>query len=103
MALRSKLLAVPTLRAKYIASIKTIAKDDLDWKNLGPVVASYRKLMEKEVALDTRKLESTEGFMRATADQAEPGQPRGREVPLRTFADARRKFLLDWKEPTATK
>ncbi len=100
MPLRSKLLAVPSLKIKYLENVKKIAEDQLDWNRLGPVVASYRKLMEKEVALDTRKLESTEGFMRATADTAEAGTPRGREISLRAFADARRKFLMDYKEPT---
>lgn len=100
MPLRSKLLAVPSLKKKYLENVKKIAEDQLDWKKLGPVVASYRKLMEKEVTLDTRKLESTEGFLRATADTAEAGAPRGREVSLRAFADARRKYLMDYKEPT---
>ena len=100
MPLRSKLLAVPSLKKKYLENVKKIAEEQLDWNKLGPVVASYRKLMEKEVTIDTRKLESTEGFLRATADMAEAGPPRGREVSLRAFADARRKYLLDYKEPT---
>ena len=64
--LRSKVLAVPALRAKYLANIRTIAEKSLDWKTLGPVVAEYRKLIEKEVEADTRKLESFEAFQRAT-------------------------------------
>lgn len=100
MPLRSKLFAVPSLKKKYLENVKKIAEDQLDWSKLGPTVASYRKLMEKEVAIDTRKLESTEGFMRATADTAEAGPPRGREISLRAFADARRKYLMDYKEPT---
>jgi spore coat protein CotH len=98
--LRSKVLAVPALRAKYLANIRTIAEKSLDWKVLGPVVAGYRKLAEAEVAADTRKLGTTDAFQRATADTAEAGA-RGREMPLRAFADQRRKYLLDYKEPTA--
>lgn len=94
--LRSKLLAVPSLRAKYLQNVRTIAEKSLDWKNLGPVVADYRKLIEKEVEADTRKLSSFEAFKAATADDAPPG--RGREMPLRSFADQRRKFLIDYKE-----
>jgi hypothetical protein len=96
--LRSKVLAVPVLRAKYLEKVRTIANDSLDWKNLGPVVAQYRKLIEKEVEADTRKLDSFEAFKRATADEAS-ANARGREIPLRAFADARRKYLLDYKEP----
>jgi hypothetical protein len=100
MPLRSKLLAVPSLRAKYLENVRTIAEKSLDWKNLGPVVAQYRKLIEKEVQIDTRKLDSFEDFQRLTADTAAPNA-RGREIPLRAFADERRKFLLAYKEPKA--
>jgi spore coat protein CotH len=94
--LRSKVLAVPALKAKYLANIKTIAEKHLDWKTLGPVVSQYRSLMEKEVELDTRKVVSTEEFKRATAD--EPVASGGRGIPLRTFADQRRKYLLNYTE-----
>lgn len=100
-ALRSKVLAVPALKAKYLADVKTIAEKSLDWKNLGPLVAQYRKLVEKEIEADTKKLESYDAFKRTTADDATT--PRGREYPLRAFADLRRKFLMDYKEPTAKK
>lgn len=98
MALRSKLLAVPSLRARYLQNVRTIADKSLDWKNLGPVVAQFRKLIEKGVEIETRKLDSFEDFKRLTSDEAS-SNVRGREIPLRAFADARRKFLLDYKEP----
>lgn len=97
MPLRSKLLVVPALRQRYLDHVRTIADKSLDWKNLGPVVARYRELIAKEVQADTRKLDSTEAFLRLTADNAtEPG--RGREMSLRAFADARRKYLLAYQE-----
>ena len=99
--LRSKVLAVPALRAKYLANVRTIAEKSLDWKNLGPVVAQYRKLIEKEVEADTRKLDSFEAFLRTTADDATAGGGRGFEFALRTFADQRRKYLLGYKESNA--
>ena len=89
--LRSKVLAVPAWRAAYLKRVRTIAADSLDWKTLGPVVAGYRKLIEREVEADTRKLSTTEEFKRETADAAD-----GRG--LRSFADQRRKFLLDHPE-----
>jgi spore coat protein CotH len=100
MPLRSKVLAVPTLRAKYLENIHTIAEKSLDWKTLGPVVAQYRKLIDNEVKIDTRKLESYESFLAVTAES--PAATRGREMPLRTFADQRRKYLIDYKEPKLT-
>jgi spore coat protein CotH len=108
--LRSKLLAVPALRAKYLANVKKIAQDSLDWKKLGPVVSQYRKLIEKEVDLDTRKLSSFEAFQRATDDNATGGAPGGPGGPggfgrgpgqgmnLRSFAEQRQRYLLSHAE-----
>ena len=39
--LRSKLLAVPSLREMYLRHVRTIADDWLDWSKFGPVVAKY--------------------------------------------------------------
>ena len=99
--LRSKVLAVPSLRAKYLEYVRTIAEKSLDWKTLGPIVAQYRDLIAKEVELDTRKLESTEAFLKTTADEA-PKSAAGRETPLRVFADQRQKYLLNYKEKKAS-
>jgi len=103
--LRSKLLAVPSLRARYLEHVRTIAAESLDWKNLGPVVAQYRSLIEKEVEADTKKLESFEAFQRTTADEPEGDAARGGaggrrpgSMSLRTFADQRRKYLLNYSE-----
>jgi hypothetical protein len=40
--LRSKLLAVPALRAKYLALVRDIADRWLDWNRIGPLVSSIR-------------------------------------------------------------
>ena len=94
--LRSKVLAVPALKAKYLADVRTIATKSLDWKTLGPVVKGYRELVMKEVEADTRKLESFESFKRTTADDDATA---GREMSLRAFADQRREYLLRVTEP----
>jgi hypothetical protein len=109
--LRSKLLAVPALRAKYLANVKKIAEESLDWKRLGPVVAQYRKLMEREVEIDTRKLDSFEAFKRLTDDSpptaggaAGPGgfgRGPGQGMNYRAFAEQRRAYLLKYQEPKA--
>ncbi|MBA4186730.1 MAG: spore coat protein CotH [Planctomycetaceae bacterium] len=104
--LRSKVLAVPALKAKYLECVRTIAAESLDWKKLGPVVADYRKLIEKEVEADTRKLDSFEAFKRMT-DDVPPGSttapaggggfrgPMGMNV--RAFAEQRQKYLLNYQ------
>jgi spore coat protein CotH len=94
--LRSKVLAVPKWRTQYLRNIRTIAEESLDWKTLGPVVAQYRSLIEKEVEADTRKLSTTEAFRRATSDMPEVSGGRG--LNLRAFADLRRTYLLNHPE-----
>jgi len=99
--LRSKVLAVPSLKARYLEHVRTIAEKSLDWNSLGPVVKQYRALVEKEIELDTRKLTSFDAFVKVTADEAVTEAPmpgRRAEMSLRSFADQRRKFLLDYKE-----
>ena len=98
--LRSRLLAVPSLRARYLNHVRILAEASLDWKHLGPVVAQYRSLLEKEVEADTRKLTSSEAFRQATADAVEPGAPPGRRLglSLRAFAEQRRTYLLNHPE-----
>ncbi len=98
--LRSRLLAVPSLKRRYLEYVRAIAQDDLDWSKLGPVVAAYRSLIESEVKADTRKLTSFDAFQRTTADSTPPeAAPRGRNaMSIREFAEKRRTFLLN--DPT---
>ena len=107
--LRSKVLAVPSLRARYLQHVRTIAEKSLDWKQLGPVVAQYRALLDKEIEADTRKLSTYDAFKRSTADEAGPGAgpggpppggrgPGGGGMPLRAFAEQRSKYLLGHAE-----
>ena len=89
----------PSLRAKYLKNIRIIAEKSLDWKALGPVVAPYRALLEKEIEADTRKLDSLDAFQKMTADDATQATDRSEDYPIRAFADLRRKYLLGYKEP----
>lgn len=91
LALRSRLLAVPELRERYLGYIDRIAREDLDWQRLGPRIAEYRTLIADAVRQDTRKLGSYEAFLAATSSSAIPGQTEG---SLERFARARRDFLL---------
>ena len=60
--LRSKLLAVPALRARYMAYVRQIAAKWLDSKTVGPLAQKYQALIAAEVKADTRKLAATEAF-----------------------------------------
>jgi hypothetical protein len=59
--LRSRLLAVPALRARYMADVKDIAEKHLDWAVQGPRVRQWQALIAEDVKADTRKLYSS-GF-----------------------------------------
>lgn len=95
--LRSKLLAVPVLRARYLAYVREIAEKWLDWENLGSMVQKYQSLLAIEVAADTRKLDSTEAFFSgATNDVVKLEGFRGPPaISLKSFAEQRRAFLLN--------
>ena len=82
--LRSKLLAVPAVRARYLAYVRDIAERWLDWRTLGPLATRYRAVIAADVRTDTKKLYTTEAF--------ETG-----ENGVKAFADRRRAFLLGQK------
>jgi spore coat protein CotH len=103
--LRSRLLAVPGLRDRYLLKVRTIAAESLDWQWLGARVAVYRELIDEAVAAETRRLTPYEAFRRAVADgtrtgDAAPGERRP-SLGLRSFADQRRAYLLAHPEVEA--
>ena len=77
--LRSKLLAVPALRERYLGYVREIADKWLDWKAVEPRVKDYQALIEADVKADGRKLYSFESFNPSA---------------LETFFRQRRAFLL---------
>ena len=58
----------------------------LDWNALLPILKSSHDLIAAEVRIDTRKLDSVQGFEAGVA-------PTGNS--LKAFVDARRAFLLN--------
>lgn len=101
-ALLNKLLAVPSLRARYLGYIKDIAEKWLDWKVLGARAAQYQQMIAADVAQDTKKLYSTEAFKAGLDQDAEAGGFRGPMGPpsmsLKRFAEERRAYLLNHPE-----
>lgn len=89
--LRSRLLAVPSLRARYLANIRAIA-EEMEWSRLAPFIAAQRAVIEAHVAEDTRKLTSTAEFLDATSPE--------QSGSLRRFLEGRSRFLL--AKPPAT-
>lgn len=81
--LRSKLLAVPALRARYLGYVRDIADRWLDWRKLGPIATRYQALIAADVRTDTHKLYGFEQFDAVTSGEG-----------IKAFADARRAYLL---------
>lgn len=115
--LRSKLLAVPSLKQRYLSFVRTIAEDNLEWSKLSPAVDAYATLICPYLEADTRKLSSFDAFKAAVSGEAKPvsapaegvgGGPgfgpmggRGPRLSLRQFSDERREFLLNHAEVKA--
>ena len=97
-----RLLAVPALRARYLARVRTLAEQWLDWKKLGPLATQYQALIADAVKADTRKLSSFEAFQKGVSEDVEQEGFRGpeRALSLKNFAEQRRAFLLNHPEIT---
>ena len=91
--LRAKLLAVPELRAKYLAYVKDIATKWLDWKKLGPLAERYQALIAGDVKTDARKLDGFEEFAAALP---------GTSPDFRAFVERRRAYLLSYQPVVRT-
>lgn len=107
--LRSKLLAVPALRERYLQHVRQIAQEWLDWQKLEPLVRQYEHLIDKAVEADTRKLSSYAEFKESLAAGQTPAGGAGekpgagpvpgrRHVSLKTFVEQRREYLLNHDE-----
>ena len=88
--LRSRLLAVPALRERYLGYVRDIATKWLDWNAVLPMLKASHDLIAEEVRLDTRKLYDVAGFETGVASTGNP---------LKTFLDNRRTYLLNYSQP----
>ncbi len=108
----SRLFAIPHLRARYLAHIRTITEKWLDWEVLQPIIAEYQSLVDAEVKADDKKLYAYEAFATSQIkDQGGgggggPGGRGRRETPsFKRFVEERREYLLNHPEinkPTPT-
>ncbi|MCH2582209.1 MAG: CotH kinase family protein, partial [Planctomycetes bacterium] len=88
----SKLRSSPNLRARYIAHVKTILDESLNWEAIGPVVAAYRKVLGNEIAKDTTTLYPTEAYEKGVDGDYVGG--RRPVTGIKNFVTGRRAYLL---------
>ena len=108
-----RFFAIPHLRARYLANIRTIVKEWLDWQILEPMINDYMTLIDEEVKADDKKLYNYDAFAnsRGQGEEADNSGGGGREFGHRSspsfkgFVTERRKFLQEHPEinkPTPT-
>ena len=106
-----RLFAIPHLRTRYLAHVRTIANEWLDWDRLQPIIAAYQSLADAEVKADDKKLYAYEAFATShIKDQGGggggPGGRGGRMTPsFKRFVEEREEYLLNHPEinkPTPT-
>ena len=81
-----RLLSNPEWRARYLAHVRTVADDWLDWEVLDPIINEYQELIDAEVQQDDKKLYGYQDF--ATGTPAE----------LERFVTERREYLRNHAE-----
>jgi spore coat protein CotH len=106
--LRSKVLAVPEYRERYLQNVRQIATESLNWSELGPFIEQQAALIGEDIKQETRRLGTHEAFLAAVSEKpaapaAEPHTgPRGGHgaMNLKEFIDGRQAYLLKATEPT---
>ena len=91
-----RLLAVPHLRARYLAHYRTITRDWLSRESILPIMDRYLRLISKEVSRDQKKIFSRELFEKNREEDVEVG--RLQISGLLSFIDKRRSYLLSHPE-----
>ena len=101
-----RLFAIPHLRARYLAHVRTIVNDWLDWEKLEPIIAAYQSLIDEEVKADDKKLYTYDAFATSHSREQTGGfgrggggrGGRGGTPSFNQFATERREFLLSHPE-----
>ena len=87
-----RLLAVPAWRARYLAHVRTLVEEWLDWKVLESTCRKHRKLLEGAIRYDRKKLYTFKDFQKSLDEDVSEGF---RRTPsLKRFVEERRKYLL---------
>ena len=96
-----RLLSHPQWRARYLAHVRTVVEEWLDWAVIEPIVTEYHELIEATVQEDDKKLYAYQDFANAISGGEGTGGG-GRSTPsLKAFVTQRRDYLL--KHPELSK
>ena len=81
-----RLLSNPQWRARYLAHVRTVVNEWLEWEVLGPIVNEHIELIDTEVQQDDKKLYGYDEFKNGAPED------------LRNFVNQRREYLLNHPE-----
>lgn len=94
--LMNRLWAVPELRERYLAHVRTLLDQWFSWTTLQPLIAGYQNLIAAEVALDGKKLYPTAAFTSNVTTNYVAGT--STIAGLQVLVNARRPYLLGHAE-----
>lgn len=100
-ALLYRLLAVPSLRARYMGYLRDIAERWLSWEKIGPIAEKYQGLIAADVMTDQRKLYSNNAFLNGLTQDGGGGGwgfASSPSISLKSFVEQRRTYLLSYPE-----
>ena len=100
-----RLFAIPHLRARYLAHVRTLVNEWLDWDVLQPIITEYQSLVDAEVKADDKKLYAYEAFAtshikdQGGGEGSRRGGRGGRSTPsFKRFVKERAEYLLNHPE-----
>ncbi|MCY3739995.1 MAG: CotH kinase family protein [Candidatus Poribacteria bacterium] len=82
----NRLLSNPEWRARYLAHVRTVVDEWLDWEVLEPIIKEYQTLIDTEVQQDDKKLYGYQEFVT------------GAPADLKRFVNERREYLRNHPE-----
>ncbi len=87
----NKLFQSPSVKARYVAHVRTIHEQWNDWTVVSPVINNYRDLINEEIEQDTRKLTTNKGYR----DSLGMGKSQGPDQSpgLKAFFKGRKAYL----------
>jgi hypothetical protein len=90
-----KLLAVPSLRLRYLDYVHEITENWFNWSKLGPIAKQYHDLIAADVNKETHKATSYAHFVQEMDQDTTQGSRDGDAAPsLKNFVTERRNYLL---------
>jgi hypothetical protein len=107
-----RLLAVPSLRTRFLGYVRDIAEKWMAWEKIGPSVTKYQALIDADVRADTRKLDTYESFVSGIDGSSSAlgnessgfwgrrgGMGSAPSLSLKAFLAQRREYLMGYAAP----